>query len=413
MRKLLVLLSLFILSTSQLFATDVSSLTSIWGGATLNTCENHGYEGSEACIGQSVRTACATWKNRGFSKHGFSILMMIAKTVTDKGAYFCPMQVESDNGWYDAWAWTMYGDTTNGTDSNCVWLCRDGYTGATCSEPASSAKSCDSTPLLRENYANIQVRTYSDIDDSVAKFASQYKMCYGTNAIRGQQEHDMVLGISRWLPNGHGAFVRQMVVWTDIQRSIVRDSTASIYPAQNGKEILVCKNGYKPNANGDNCEPINRELCPESIEDMRAALCTGWTDMDENIHDFKLDATKNCYQFRCINNKEAFVSGADRTCAECVTSPRNGVSPVNGVCIRCDKGKIFDANAKSSGYCTDTTGYTKTDMMYGKGKTKNSVQNIDDQCWPLITPDEYKECVTGQSNASSDTIIRTNSQQLR
>ena len=177
--------------------------------------------------------------------------------------------------------------------------------------------------------------------------------------------------------------------------------------------ILVCKNGYKPNANGDNCEPINRELCPESIEDMRAALCTGWTDMDENIHDFKLDATKNCYQFRCINNKEAFVSGADRTCAECVTSPRNGVSPVNGVCIRCDKGKIFDANAKSSGYCTDTTGYTKTDMMYGKGKTKNSVQNIDDQCWPLITPDEYKECVTGQSNASSDTIIRTNSQQLR
>lgn len=383
---------------------NVSSLTSAWGGGTANTCGNHGIEGSQACIGSSANNSCKAFTEKVRTKNGYGFLMMVARKVTQNGAYFCPTQVESDNRqeWRDAW--TEYADATSGNEALCVWLCKSGYSGPTCNQSASSVTTCDSTTLFRDNYSNLKILSSgNNIEDSVAMFSfNNYVVCE-KNKIR-KEEHDMILAIKRWTASGHGAFVRQVVVRADAEKPYTgRKSSAVVYDAQNSSDILVCKNGYKPNANGTDCESIKAGLCPESTADKIAKLCPNWTDMDTAVHDFKL--VNDCYQYRCIQPGYAFTSSANRTCEECSSDAKTGISPADGTCIRCEAGQIFNEDSATSGYCSEALAYSKTDLMYGKGKTKDSVKDIDEQCWTLLNPDEYKKCVTGSSLDSNTRSI--------
>ncbi|MCL2758138.1 MAG: hypothetical protein FWE64_02330 [Alphaproteobacteria bacterium] len=78
---------------------------------------------------------------------------------------------------------------------------------------------------------------------------------------RWQVEQDIAqaLAISRYVPSGHGAFARVITVratWAWV------GSTASGIDIQNsGEEILVCKEGFRPNTSRTDCEMINPALC--------------------------------------------------------------------------------------------------------------------------------------------------------
>jgi len=137
-------------------------------------------------------------------------------------------------------------------------------------------------------------------------------------------------------------------------------------------------------------------------------MCTGWSSgFDETLHRFiQLDG-ETCFQYRCMDAGQAFASDTNRSsCVDCVANMRSGISPINGVCIECEVGKIFDANARSSGFCVTAQSFTKTDLQYGKGKSKNTA-SLKEQCWPLVTTSEYKACVFGEAQNVSSPLSNT------
>ena len=177
-------------------------------------------------------------------------------------------------------------------------------------------------------------------------------------------------------------------------------SWAAVYPALQSSDVLVCMDGFQPNATKDDCVEINFNVCA------LAMTCDGWdTGFDETLHVMKKRETENCYEFRCVEKGYAFRSAKDRTCELCGTTSRFGASPKDGTCVECEIGKIFDENAAATGYCANTISFTKTDLQYGPGQTRNTNFEVDNQCWTKRGP-EYFECMgvsTGTETTSDNT----------
>ncbi len=376
---------------------DVSSLNSAWGGGAMDTCNGLDIKGTEACISFSQKVNC---KNLRTGSRTGGIQMMIARTVTAYGAKFCPTLAEGvlEKHTYQ-WTVTGYVDLTRGNDSQCVWLCKKGYTGPNCEESIDASTSCDVSKLERNNYSSLPLKpSGNSIEDSVAMFAFNVNsMCgvrwfWGGTMFNYNSEHDMILAITRYLPSGHGAWVRQMIVRSENYYIEKKAAGVKVYPAQNSSEILVCKNGYTVNAAGTDCQEINPVICKLQ------QTCTGWSSgFDENLHRFVQVDGETCFQYRCIEPGQAFASDTNRSsCIDCVDNMRSGISPIDGVCVKCDVGKIFDATAKSSGFCVPTQSFSKTDLQYGKGKSKNTVP-LNEQCWSLLLLGDYKACVFGET----------------
>lgn len=348
-----------------------------WGfGNSWASCQNHSLVGSEACIGQSESDNCEPKKMYARDHTDeYALQVMVAMTVTDKGARFCPVQIEGKNR-NEGNAWTEYAQISGG---DCVWLCRNGFSGEQCDKSVDALTSCDPTPLRRSDYSNLKrVVSGANVENDVSMFDWNRRYGCGVNK---WQEHDVILVIVKWLEEGHGAWVRPMIVRAQRDGWDNMISWAALYPPNNSQETLVCKNGYKPV--GTDCVEINSNLCAA------AQACQGWNGFDENLHKF---VSKNgCYEFRCKESGKAFVSETDRTCEPCNVDMRTGILTGNGVCHTCEKGKFFKDDVDAP--CGDAIGYTKLDMQYGKGKTKASQRNLEDQCWVNTESDKYRQCV--------------------
>lgn len=384
-----------------------------WTDSTIGfqKCNSHTLTGTDSCIGISANLNCAP--NKAYGRYGFAngdeymIQMLVARKYTDGGIYVCPTQIEARNSDNDDKAWIAYADLSAGDASRCTWLCKEGHTGENCLQQESEIDSCDITLLKRENYSSIkQLRNGADI--TFPEFSSENvkdDSCSKSN----KQEHVRLVMITNWTASGHGAFARVMIIRAETQTANRKiTSFPWIYPASGSTEKLLCKNGYKPNATNTDCVAIDSNICNAQ------QLCDGWDGFDENIHRFYVPtmaaslSTSNltvgtksptqktlCYQYRCLEAGTAFVSSSNRSCAPCVNDARDGVSPADGTCIKCGLGQIFDETALSSGYCATADAYSKTDMMYGKGKTKSNVPNIKNQCWTMVDLQDYLNCVKG------------------
>lgn len=364
---------------------NVSALSGDWGGGRWVMCGQHSLGAKNACIGATQNCAARSMFARNYDDE-WAVQMLVAMKVTKTGAMFCPVQVEGKNK-NKGNAWTEYASA----GSNCVWLCKNGYTGEECATEAAAGTTCDPTKLQASNYSSIRrIASGANIEDSVAMFGFNNNNSCG---VHKKQEHDIILGVTRWTPSGHGAFVQQLVVRAERSGWKHMDSWAAIYPAGGAPEILVCKNGYKPNAGSTDCEEINMNICAQ------AQACSGWSNagFDEQVHVMMQPAGQSCYEFRCAQQGYAFQSTAERKCVECSSSMRDGAHPVSGLCIKCDIGKIFNSE---TGACDDADAYSKTDMQYGKGRTKDNTK-LAAQCWTIVAPEEYTVCVRGGGASAS------------
>ena len=356
-----------------------------WGGGTLITNAGHMFENTDACIGPSAKHDCKTDVSGMYPADNHvderSYHMMLATQINENGAYFCPIQLEAHNKRKKR-AWTEY--RKMGKRSNCVWLCKPGYGGRGCQNQAGT--SCDPTPLLRDDYKNLTRVSGNDrpnIEDNLPMFR--------WNAYASSNEHDIVLAITKWLPSGHGAWVQQITVraagrdWNGIYSWVV------VYPAEGAEEILVCKDGYT--AMNDDCVEVDPDACTA------VSACPGWAGFDKSQHTWlpvpnPAKNNETCFEYRCAADGYAFTSLTNRTCAPCPTQLRQGESPRDGTCIRCDGTDVYNANLESSGYCGPALVLTKNDMQYGYTKTRNTPNlRLDDQCWTKILTDEYLACV--------------------
>ncbi|MGN0917119.1 MAG: hypothetical protein ACI4NZ_02830, partial [Candidatus Enterousia sp.] len=372
MKKTIGFLLVFALYDAACFAgggNNASKLLAAWGNGQLSACGTHQLTADNACIGETSNCSNRTIYARNNTDE-WAIQMMVAMDITENGARFCPVQVEGKNK-NKGNAWTEYAELGS---SNCVWLCKEGYTGDKCALSASESKTCDVTELKAANYSSItRVETGANVEDRVPMFV--FNKYYGCGDDKGQ-EHDIILALKRWLPSGHGAVAQQMVVRAERSGWKHMISWATIYPASGAEEILLCKDGYKPNSARTDCEAINAELC------QRSQTCNGWggDDYDSSQHNLVQREGTTCYEFRCKKQGYAFDSATNRTCTECATNLRDGVNPVTGECVKCEVGKIFNKNASNTGYCSDAVAFSKIDMQYGKGATKNT-RTLKDQCW--------------------------------
>lgn len=369
---------------------DVSKFRANWGGGTMTYCASDSAPNmQDVCIGEDkCETNWGTVQASGDSRHDRARLMMVATKVAEHGAQLCPVQVEARRGsGCTKSEWTTYAKA----GSNCVWLCRDGWTGPECKTTYANVNSADATELQRSNYNNVKrVASGANIEDEIAMFNfDDYHKCTGSHKrnMKREAEHDMILAISGWLPSGHGAYVQQMVVharWFD-GAHCNQFSAPYITPAENAFPVLVCKDGYRPNAQKDDCVEIN------SVYAQTNKTCAGFTTgFDATKHQMKYNASGQCLMFTCLTDGQAFASSTDKTCVDCVNDLRNGVSERDGTCVRCSVGQIFDGATST---CVAAQGYTKTDMQYGAGNSRNSVGKLDSQCWTKTTTAEYVECV--------------------
>ncbi len=96
-------------------------------------------------------------------------------------------------------------------------------------------------------------------------------------------------------------------------------------------------------------------------------------------HDLKKIDGDACTKYFCTDG-QGFQAVGDPTCVDCGSvAVKSGPNLTNGTC----------KTAKA---------FTKTDLQYGPGETRNTNYEFDDQCWTKATPDEYKQCITGASD---------------
>ena len=415
-----ILLSVFVVSNgySGIQLPLTPDLLESWGGGTWNTCAGHSIP-SDACIGTTNNdchkipsmdtsnskdckfTAMNSFVYARNYTDEAAIRMLIATKINEYGAYFCPIQIESKNKNRNN-SWTEYAYATS-TDK-CTWLCKNGYGGVDCKSKTTTT--CDPNIIRRDVFSNIpRVASGANIEDSIAMLRANHSDNCGLNS---SQEYDIVLAVTGWLESGHGAWVQPLHVGA--QRSCWKGmiSWPALIPMKFPKQdrILVCKDGYKHNAAGNDCVAINTEACFDTkCKSPKDCLCSGWDKYKEAEHTYK--RVGDCYQYRCKAEGKAFEDEFSHKCVDCKIDARTGV--VDGVCIKCEKGKMFDPEQSKSNYCVETRKLSKSDLKYGFQVSKSNVKKADANnygaCWEVVEPSAYSDCVLNSGKITQEAPV--------
>lgn len=356
-----------------------------WGAPSMLTCFTQDF--SNGCVGDSLKDGsgkCLNWTspdtltNSGTSHDEGATLVMLARKIVENGAYFCVTQLQGANK-DKGNAWTVYYEPAGGT-TECVWLCKDGYSGDGCTETSDS--SCDSTEILRSSFSNYKIEKSSsvNIENTIPRFLKGiYKGC----GVHKGQEHDMILTITDWTKSGHGAFATPVIFraersgWKQMRSTVTLRKT-SVEPT------LLCKHGYQPNSDATDCSEVDSTLC--AMNDM----CDGWSSSQFDRTSHVLKAINGCYQYRCLPGT-AFESELSKTCVVCTGDARVGIPYDTGTCVKCAKGEVFDEDNAADNYCSTAEKLSVQDLVYGKGKTQTTPWK--DQCWLIVEPEEYRKCL--------------------
>ena len=385
---------------------DISALKGSWNNPGMSHC---GFSDlKNATIGKN-KDVCRggyniddnTPSQCSLDGSNMGVLMLVAREVNEHGAYFCPTTIHAKHrSWGNAW--TLYAESAQGAQP-CYWLCKAGYSGEGCSK--TTPDGCDSVPLNRDDFDNLTMSDSPQVESVIPMFHLGEREACGVNY---NQEHDMILAVSDWLSSGHGAWASPFVVRARRESYNNSKSGVEVWPV--GEATLLCKNGYIVNKENNDCIAIDEAMC--AINQM----CPDWPSSAYNGLTMVVEyyEPSNCYKYRCIEKGYAFASSAEKTCSFCTTNIRNGVSPEDGTCIKCDVGKIFNENAKDQGYCSTAVSYINSDLQYGKGKNKSI--DINQQCWTSadLDPTDYINCVKGTANnttgastgATSNTFVQ-------
>ena len=389
---------------SELSSDTKKFLYNIDGGVGYCGCQaSSNFSGNNVCIGKK-KDKCSGFFQLQIDgdEYGKMVMMLVESHVG--GGLFCPAVVV---GTHATNLEDVYYKRVGSDDTNCVWLCHNGYAGSECKTVVSDYLSyngaCDN--INTTGYGNLQYNTSSsdDIDMTDVVLHKYHPDCSERLGLKYRQ-HDIIFVIVGWLNGGTGAYVRPYVVQGARDETQNKNDVA-MYPAvQSGncdaggtviKEKLVCTVGYKLNANGNGCEPISdcNANGPSASE-----YCNGWnaSDFDSTKHSLIKVPNSNtgCYQWRCTDGKSILDKAGGTECTWYVWSPQRGVNPENGTGVQCPSAMVFNANVYGDGvsvnYCEDTIRVSGDVLLYGNG---NSSTTWDKQCWTKTNPEEYKKCV--------------------
>ena len=127
----------------------------------------------------------------------------------------------------------------------------------------------------------------------------------------------------------------------------------------------------------------------------------------EAEHTFK--RVGDCYQYRCKVEGKAFEDEFAHKCVDCKIDARTGV--VDGVCIKCEKGKMFDPEQSKSNYCVEARQLSKSDLKYGFQVSKSNVKKASAEnkeygaCWEVVEPRAYSDCVLNSGKITQEAPV--------
>lgn len=313
----------------------------------------------------------------------WAVVGMVAQKIVEHGGYFCPYQIQCANKNKKRASWTMYYYPTGYASVGCSWICEPGYGGENCLSKTSYA-SCD-TKIYGTNkgqkFGGLSLKTSGGNSNQKESEVSGFNQ-WGTDP-----ESDVVLGIVRFM--NHGVVAGPVKITCDRNgykdaKSFVKSVDAAV-----GNQKLLCANGYTANSSGTDCEPISADAC--ATQNLK--FCDNFPrgNYDSSLH--TIQESTGCAKYFCTDTTKAFPKIGDFSCSDCSTSIKGGVSKINGVCVKCQTGQYFDSNTST---CQSADAYTKSDLQYGKNVIKND-KTVTDQCWTMVTPDDYRKCVTGSN----------------
>ncbi len=375
-------ISLIYILVGLLLGTPAEAInlnTAVWGA--------WGYDGSQNANGSAGDFIIAGGIGKGGMHGTFSdewgVVGIVANTIVEHGGYFCPYQVQCANKRKKKKTWTMYYWPTGFSYDKCAWLCESGYSGQNCIAQTSTPLTCDETIYSTADsgkFGGISLKTSGGDADQKEQEVTGFNQ-WGTDP-----ECDVVLGVIRYLNHGVVAAPVKICCGRNNWKSI--DSYVNSVDVAVGQQKLLCASGYTANDTGTDCVQINPDAC--ATQNMTFCANFPRESYDSAIHTLE-ETEEGCVKYFCSEPGKAFPASGDTSCVECDEGVRGGASRNNGVCMHCEMGQYFDTKTSS---CRTAKAYSKTDMQYGDGQTKNTVE-IENQCWLSVDPEEYANCVKG------------------
>lgn len=355
-----------------------------------NLWSSWGYNGSTKgdAAATSFILAGRTFEERGEAKKNpsergtvddeWAIVGVIADRIVEHGGRFCMYQLQCANDMkYAGDTWIDYYRLVS--PSSCTWICESGYYGENCSQtlngPASAADDRLYTTSAGGAFSGFSLKQ----DKSVYRETnvSLFNAWVEKDGVRESQV-GVVLGVVGFL--NHGVEVAPVRVKCDIYSS--KSWVKEVHIASGTSKKLLCASGYVANETNTDCV--------KATTANSGNFCEGFPRENYNASVHELRSSGDCVKYFCKNGT-AFPAAGDYSCVECSDGVKGGPNPENGLCVSCETGQYFNgAN------CVESSALSKTDLMYGKGKTKATAgTDIEAQCWTKTAPDEYKRCVMG------------------
>lgn len=382
--------------------TVQSSIRSKWGAPTSHTaCTSN-------LIGDFIRGGGIGYSKEFMNTNAWgdegAIIGVIAEQIVEHGGYFCPYQIQCGNRGDHTYSWFEYYFPEGIDGSNCEWLCEAGYSGVGCAPQKAAYVEDYSVPLSGLFPAEMTLHTNDKGDDgdynsslagNIQVFTKGHRLIDkpGTKS-RDFGETQIVLGVVDVFENG--VKVAPIYVgcnWKDW--SAVNSSIKEVKRCGNSEKIL-CRPGYTPNATETDCVLATQDMI--TIRDL--TFCEGFDPDKYNSKDHVLDQSGDCVRYFCRDNNMTFAAVDDTTCVACAKGALGGPNKEDGTCVKCEMGQYFDQDTNS---CKTAVAFSKIDMMYGRGMTKNDHRVLDTQCWTLTNPDDYRTCVF----SGADNSLRT------
>ena len=340
---------------------------------------------------------CATGKVcPGTFGDEYAIVGLMSQQIVEHGAKLCIYSIQCANKKRYYRSWLEFYEPTGGR--KCAWFCEKGYTGTGCAKQV-AVLGGESSTTVKEWLGSPEVKSGGERNGNLVHEVNDNRSSLSWGYFSGGQVD--LLGTDVNLQAQANVFIGAVgirdygVIAAPVRLSCALEGwknndsyIKSVYQVPGDKKLL-CIEGYTPNSANTDCVYATESM----IEVMDINFCSGFdgSKYDANQHTFgKLQESDTCYRYFCKDENMAFTSSTDVTCTECSTGVKGGPSPKNGTCVKCQHGEYYD---KINGVCKPADAYSSTDLVYGKGKTKDTNTKLDNQCWTVITPENYRVCV--------------------
>lgn len=309
--------------------------------------------------------------NHGTHDDEGAVVLIMARTIYDNGGLFCTTQIQAANHNGRLYTWIDYYKYDG--KYKCETLCRRGYWGPGCKKTG-TPNSCHTDNL---DFGQLTKQTTGKWDNQITNEVDVFIDDNAEASARTTADH-WILAVTKKMD--HGVIVSPVSVIAERYQDSGKKSYIKSVNSK-GLEILLCAQGYEPNASGTDCQEPS--WCRQQQDFDKLCLEYSTSEYESDMHKIEYNESKGCNIIKCDHDNYGFRSVNDRTCIECPGGKLAYIKD-DGTCGICNKGEIANSDRTS---CTD-----EDVKQYSKDQMKS---NGNRQCWLETDGQKFLGCVKG------------------